>query len=291
MEALQGIKHIPAGEYHAGPGTSKSDLQHLAKSPAHYKEHKTNVSREPTEAMQFGTLLHTLLLEPDEIENIVARGPDCERRAKADKARWEQFWRSSDGKVRLTHDGRIIAKDGSGTIKASTKLTIDLADTLCFVLRSKLASREALESGGMVERSLYHTDPETGILVRCRPDILHNGPTISDVKTCEDASYEGFSKQIANFDYHVQAAMYLDIANALGMDKQTFGFIAVEKEPPYASACYFLGIESPAIELGRRIYRQRLRLLAECIEKDNWPDYPDQWQEIDLPMWAYRKES
>lgn len=55
-------------EYHTGPGTNKGLLDVVARSPLHAKAllDRANDDRpEPTPAMQLGTALHTLVLEPE----------------------------------------------------------------------------------------------------------------------------------------------------------------------------------------------------------------------------------
>lgn len=66
MEAIEpGIyPDMPAAEYHAAPAASKSDLDKIARSPAHYRAYKENPP-EQTKAMALGTAFHTLVLEPE----------------------------------------------------------------------------------------------------------------------------------------------------------------------------------------------------------------------------------
>ena len=53
-------------DYHKGAGISKSGLDLIAKSPAHYKAVIDGITvREPTKAQSLGTAFHELLLEPD----------------------------------------------------------------------------------------------------------------------------------------------------------------------------------------------------------------------------------
>lgn len=59
---------LPNADYHGGPGTNKGLLDVVARSPLHAKAllDRANDDRpEPTAAMQLGTALHTLVLEPD----------------------------------------------------------------------------------------------------------------------------------------------------------------------------------------------------------------------------------
>ncbi len=61
---------IPNDVYHGGPGISKSGLDLIRKSPAHYRAVVTaandNGERRPTAAQALGTALHMLVLEPSE---------------------------------------------------------------------------------------------------------------------------------------------------------------------------------------------------------------------------------
>lgn len=59
-------------EYHGGPGYSKSGLDLIRKSPAHFKASKEYAERIPTPDMRIGSLTHTLCLEPGEFENEYA---------------------------------------------------------------------------------------------------------------------------------------------------------------------------------------------------------------------------
>ena len=73
-------------EYHADPAVSASHLHMVAKSPYHYWSRYLNPDRQPvkpTAAMLFGTLVHTAVLEPDELRNRYDLAPD--RRIKAGK--------------------------------------------------------------------------------------------------------------------------------------------------------------------------------------------------------------
>ncbi len=57
---------ISNDDYHKGSGISKSGLDLIAKSPAHYKAVIDGITvREPTKAQAIGTAFHELLLEPE----------------------------------------------------------------------------------------------------------------------------------------------------------------------------------------------------------------------------------
>jgi hypothetical protein len=108
-----------------------------------------------------------------------------------------------------------------------------------------------------------------------------------DVKTCCDASIEGFARVIANLSYDVQAAFYIDgIRRVTGLTPKQFIFIAVEKDAPHMTAVYTASNEMIAI--GREKYRGALQLLKWCTQHKHWPGYQPHGlvESIDLPRWA-----
>jgi hypothetical protein len=121
--------------------------------------------------------------------------------------------------------------------------------------------------------------------VKARLDCLIDG-IIVDVKTTEDASPEAFSRTIYNYEYHQQAAFYLDAANACGLEVGQFIFIAVEKKPPYAIGIYQL--DADAITEGRALYRKALKAYETAEAFDYWPGYSTLIQAISLPHWVRR---
>jgi len=135
------------------------------------------------------------------------------------------------------------------------------------------------------ERSAWWEDAETGLLCKGRFDeIGRRAGVIVDLKTTRDASREAFSRAIYTIGYYIQAAHYIAGAKALGIDADRFGIIAVEKDPPYAVAIY--EVSGAALYDGERERRKLLELYAQCEESGEWPGYPQEVVEIDLPVWA-----
>jgi hypothetical protein len=140
---------------------------------------------------------------------------------------------------------------------------------------------------GRAELTARWADPQHGLECKARGDIwLAEIGTLVDVKTCSDASPDGFARSVANYHYHRQEAFYRDGWGALDAPVEHFRFIAIEKTPPYLIGFYAL--DEAAVVVGRRQVRRALGLLAQCIERDEWPGLPDFSQEISLPRWAER---
>lgn len=147
------------------------------------------------------------------------------------------------------------------------------------------------ERGGVAEQSIYWIDEETGELCRCRPDWNPNWINVLvDLKTTADASPEGFAKSVSNFRYDVQEQFYLDGAEAAtGTRPDHMVFIAVETEAPYNCATYILGPEFA--QIGRGKYRENLRTLHECKEKNSWPGYSEQIETLNPAGWYAQRNA
>jgi hypothetical protein len=265
-----GLLSIPADQYHSHPAVGHSGLVRIMRSPAHYQDYVTNPP-EPTPAMQFGTAFHTAILEPDRFVEAFVVAPKFDRRTKEGKAAAEAWEAENAGKTALTAEQMAAIAQMAASIRAH-------------------AGADMLLSRGLAEMSGFWVDPESSIECKCRPDFLSvDGEAITgivDVKTCADASTDGFSRAIATLGYDVQAAFYQDGLKALTGRTIPFYFIAVEKDAPYAVACYKAGDE--VIEVGRSKYRAALQLLRWCMENDRWPAYQPngEIEEITLPRWA-----
>lgn len=252
------VPDMPAPDYHAHKAVSKSLLDKLAKSPLHAKAYLDGIAEPPTPAMQFGTALHTAVLEPD--------------RFASEYATWEGDRRTKDGKAAYEK------------LLASGKSIISVADydvitaMLSSILQHPIAGN--LLKGGVVENSIFWTHPRTGLECKARPDYwIQDNDLIVDLKTTEDASPAGFARSIAAYRYHVQAAHYLDGAHAA-----RFLFIAIEKKAPYAVGVYELDAE--ALTLGQAMRERDIEQYASCVEFDTWPGYATEIQTLTLPKWA-----
>lgn len=276
-------------EYHSGPGASKSQLDLIARSPAHYwaaYRDPNRVKPEPTPALILGSAVHSAVLEPDLFGGEYTCAPeDAPKRPTAAQvnakrpsqetadaiAFWRDFEADNAGKTLLTRDQWTTA--------------LAMRDA---VHRHPLARR--LVVGGQAEQSVYATNAGTGALIKCRLDyFLPEAGMIVDLKTTEDASPAGFGRSAANFRYHVQCGWYQHVmAAAFGDAPPYWVFLAVEKSPPYAVGVYHVDAETAA--LGLRMAMRDLRTLVACEQADTWPDYGSESQPLQLPGWYVRQQ-
>lgn len=146
---------MPNDIYHAHDSASKSALDLVARSPAHYKYAPP---RETTRQMEIGTAIHTALLEPDKFASEYVLLRDVTDR------------RSSEYKAAIKeHPSERV-------------LTGSEADKVAGMQESVYANPDAsslLSQPGYRELSVFAADPETGVMVRARFDILtHDGQAV-----------------------------------------------------------------------------------------------------------------
>ena len=260
------IDGLSNADYHAHPAISKSGLDKIAKSPAHYKASR-ETKHEDSDALVFGSAFHDYILLPDTFQTAyTVLPPDFNGRTKKGKAMLESIQQS--GQTVLKAEWLTAIEGMAAAIAAHPKASV-------------------LLQGGKAEQSIFWTDGESGIDCRCRPDYLNPSSIIVDLKSTTDASPEEFARSVAKYRYHVQDAFYSEgYYQATGQWPRGFVFIAVEKTAPYAVACYSLNDDAKAY--GRELFRRDLKTLLEAEKSQEWTAYSQEIEILSLPAWAYR---
>lgn len=242
--------------YHASAGISKSGLDYILKSPAHFQAYITQ-QQENTTAFLIGSATHCAILEPNKMLDryVVA---DIDRRTK---------------------EGKAIAKEVEETGKEV--LTLSQYDQVMGMANAVKKHGKAAEylSDGYPEVSCF--EEYHGVNARARADWFRRDGVIVDIKTTEDASPREFSKSCAKYGYHRQEALYRDLFTLAGEEIHTFVFVVVEKKAPYAVAVYELDDDS--VEFGRTEVQRAISTYRECLAMNEWPGYPDEVKTISLP--------
>lgn len=257
---------MPAETYHATEAMSSSGGKKIRQSPAHYKLARTtrNVS---TPTMQFGTVVHAGVLEPNTFDRVVVAAPTFNRYTKAGKEAAAEFARAHAGRIVLSVDD------------------LDRARRCIDAVLSHPAASQFL-TGAVVERSLFWIDAKYNVPCKARWDAFaHN--IIGDLKTTLDASPEAFGRACATYEYHAQAAHYCSAAeHLLNASPQAYLLIAVESVPPHAVAVYAL--PGGAIASGAHLCNIALARYREALDAGEWKGYPPTIETLTLPKWAMR---
>ncbi len=165
------------------------------------------------------------------------------------------------------------------------------------VRRHRQAGPMFAPGNGIAERSVYWTDPATGVRCRVRPDWLIVRPDVTvvvDLKTTTDANPVACSKAIASYSYHQQGALYLDGVQAAGLAPEgaRFVFVFQSKKPPYLITVRELSEADRTI--GRARNEKALRIYAQCESTGEWPDWTGPVTDIpmiSLPPWDAKEQA
>lgn len=270
------VDGLPIEDYHADTSSiSSSGLRGLLDPgcPAQFKYDRDN-PRPPKPEFDLGNAVHAAVLgEGHEIVELdYADWKKPEAREKRDAAH-------AAGKVPL------LPKEKA------------LVDAMAAAVREHPHAGPIFAMKGVAERSIYWTDPATGVRCRVRPDWLIQQPEttwVVDLKTTADASPDACSKAIEAYGYHQQGALYIDGVQAAGASPAgaRFVFVFVSKKAPHLITVRELGDADQLIGRGKN--EKALRIYADCLATGEWPDWTGPVTEIltiSLPPWAATRET
>jgi hypothetical protein len=255
---------ISLEDYHKMEGWSKSALDKVHKSMAHYFESLTN--KETTAALEFGSAFHSKVLTPELFQKEYVIEPVFgDLRTKAAKELRAQF---------------ILENPNKKSINFESAAKIDLMAESIF--DHPVASQLLTE--GDAEHSFFWVDDKTGFKCKARPDYVRRDGIIIDLKTTSDASWFGFQKSIVNYRYHAQGGHFTNgVSKVTGSNYNTFILIAIETEAPYNVACY--NLDEDSLNVGRKSIEMDFDKILE-YEKTEWGGYPCMIMDMHLPPWA-----
>lgn len=249
----------------ANKAVSKSMLVDFMDDPGTWKR---GIQKERTAAMGFGSLVDTLLLEPDMFNKRYTTSPYSDFRKKE-----AQEWRAEMEQTGI----EVITEDRLATAQ-------DVVDN---ILYHKHAAKLI---DGAKHQVAFRYQTGHGFASKGLVDIVpEDDSMLVDLKTCNASALESFrslQRHIFDWAYHVQAGSYLDGWNiASGEERTRFLFIFAVSTPPHQVAV----IELPllAILLGADQYQHGLKRFAECLSRNVWPSRWDDVVKLDLPEYAY----
>lgn len=263
------IVGMPETVYHADPAPDASLSRSAAvlmhqRSPRHaYDVHPRlgGKQRPSTDAYDFGTLVHALLLgDGDDIEAIDA--PDYRTKVAREKR----------DAARAANKVPVLAHKLEPADEAACLASMELLARGMWV-RDPDAYREVTF---LWERETAHGP----IWCRARLDYLsfHGGyANIWDLKTTQSADVEYCARVAHRYGYDVQAAAYVDAVETAfpefaGRCRFRLAYLELN-EPTIAVACHSLG--PTYADRGRRIWHEMAEKWGECMADNNWPGYDD----------------
>lgn len=265
MKQAVGVFDLTNEQYHASEGISRSKLWRFKQLPSKYwHEFHSGTYEKPaySDSFALGDVVHTMALEPTTFAERFIVAPHLDKRTKQGKAMYEEFLLEAQGKTVINADILHLASAMARELSCH-KIVPDLL-------------REA-----KFEKSIYWTHEPTGLLCKARPDVWQ-GRIVSDLKTTQDAGYRSFQMSAFKYGYFLQAAMIYESLKSIGEPFHNFVFICIEKTPPFSIGVYMLDDE--ALQFGLDQFNSLMGRLAECYEKNEWPDYGI--QKLTIPNYA-----
>ncbi len=258
---------VPENIYRAAKDWAASDLKYGITNglEALYQKKfgKDNPPKTTTPAMRIGSMVHCFCLEPKLFP---------ERYALLDDKR------SKEGKKLASQ----LAQSGRETFTTSEMDTfMGIYNALS---KNEFAKKYVIDdTSGKAEQSYWWTHSETGLPCKARCDYVV-GDMVIDLKTTGEsgANPDKFTRTVVAFNYHLQAAHYLQATGA-----ERFIFIVVEKVHPYSVGVYEL---SPNfIKKGYELQKEMLQKILEATKTKFWQGYtnacPEGIQTLASPKW------
>lgn len=264
---------VPLDRYHSqticdGPSISSSGLRKIFnESPAHFfaewDGNPKRIEKKLGRHLILGRAVHHLLLgEPGFAKQFVVQPPDYEALDTGEIKPWNnnanvcKIWNGKQGKL-----GKLILTGDEieairGMAKVLSKNPLIVAGIL----------------NGLIERSIFWKDKETGVWLKSRPDTIPNDSgDFSDYKTTLSVLMPDLVRAIGEFGYHAQAGLVRRAAREVLKIERHFSFSLVfqEKTAPFCERVVTL--KDSDLDRGEKQNRSAILTFARCLKSGHWP--------------------
>lgn len=268
------ISDVPNDDYHGDKThVSSSGLKlMLYNSKLFYEQYvldKPDEEDKPQSAFDFGSYIHTCVLEPHLLKEEYAIFPGKVKRGKE----WEDFKANNSDKIILSQS------------------QVDMAEKMMYSYHNsgveigKHGFNTEVSYNSFFKNGYAELTACTNILgvdVKVKFDYYKNKDgfaSINDVKTTSEGSLtkESVKSICDKWHYDLSAALYVDVAELLTGEQHDFYFLFMSKKPPY-DVRLFRASEA-MLERGRLKYQEAILKLADARETGIY--YESKIQEID----------
>jgi len=269
-------RDVPNQYYHSLKSYwSSGDLKYMhGHSPAHFQDRyfkKPFEEKEQTPAMVLGSLVHTLILTPNEFEKEFFLMPDLNLRTNEGKAAKQELLAANPGKTPVSHE--MLAQ--ANAMKSS-----------CF---ANPKANELLLEGSKPELSFFWTCPFSHLNFRAKVDSSSSKYFV-ELKTTSSAEPETFARHAYNMNYDLSLVHYTEgIKSVFDVAPPPY-FIVIEQDPPFVTQVYRIG--DGFLKTGHEKWLAAVTRLADGVQKGQWPAYyPAEQEPFELhpPRWAMSK--
>lgn len=267
--------NVPFEQYVAWDALNHSTLKVMGDSPKHFKYARDEAEPYSSDALRFGTLMHTLLLEPERFAEITAPAPINEKTGKPfgmETKAWAEYAAEHPGKILVGEEElarlRIMARE----------------------IRKHEDAKVLFEEASQREVCIVWDCPVTGVRCKGRVDLLislgDKKYIRADLKSCTSARISDLESSLTGLAYHTQDAFYAMGMEALGL-KSSSMIIAAESARAHDVVVYEINDET-RIAANTEV-NEWLADLRRCNETDHWPGYAERLIQIGAPLWYFKK--
>lgn len=265
-------------KYRKSRAINQSSLKELQKSSRRFESQYVlgDGQNAETDAMVFGTLYHTMMLQPHLVDDMFVVIPEDalasngHRRGK----KYDEFLESNKDKYCITSEDFEKAKLLSQ--RTNNHPFMQLVNSWRW----------------RVEEAIYWTDPQTEVECKAIPDIVCKDDWIVDLKTTKDLTgfvfdRDGYtSKSIVDFDYHLQAAFYLR-GTSIYYERPFSRYALVVAETSLPFRVYAMELSPAALFAGEAKLQKLLAEYAWRSRENDWSEDGERaLLQVDIPAWA-----
>lgn len=270
---------LPNADYHADTDYLSSTVLKRA-LPERYKDGGSQ------DALDFGTLFHAVVLEPEKVDGIATELGYVVLDA-------EEVGLTTKGEKSANPTSTAAWKSAVADVERSGLRVMPAAKWTEWVSRAE-AMRDAVAAhehaaalllgDGVSEASLFWR-PDEGPGHKARFDRLLDGCGVDLKSTTSQPGEDALTKTVINYGYDLSAAHYLEVAAGLDLDVTAFWLVFVSKEPPhYVTVC---NLSDDFLTRGRLLRAQAI----ERITNPTAERYPGAEGHLTLSPPAYARIS
>jgi hypothetical protein len=265
-----GWHDLTSADYHSiKEAVGSTSLKKVLESPLEY-QYYINAPREDKSTFDFGTAMHSVVLEQDATTFIC--GPDVNKNTKE----WKE------AKAKAQEDRKIIL-DPEQYADVMRGFEMFCAHPIAHKLVSQCQ---------YIEKSGFYLDQKSGLWCQFRPDGYcandTHGDYIFDYKTARSITQHSIDSAIAEYGYHISAAHYIEGVKAVTGREIKHFYMCFQKNNGSMDVVVKL-LDEESIRVGKDLRDKCLMIIADCKDKGAWPGLSDSIEACGLPAWAVSK--
>lgn len=284
------IPDMSIDDYHADHSIISKSMLVEMECPQKFKWKYIDGAKQADKGfLNVGNAVHTLALEPQLFESRFHVLPAT--------------YVNGDGEEKPFRCDPRMAVYKAEIAKAGNKKIISAGDIenikgMAAALASNKMALAILNRPGKIEASIFWTDEETGLRLKCRPDFLGDDSLIVDLKVTHSADPDIFFKTAFDIGYDMSAAMTTAGVTALrGKKPDNYVFLVIEDKPPYVIEAFDsfrpFDPEAPAaltyFDSGDYRFRAALAKYKSCRETGIWPGYREMITPMGVPYYGIKQ--